>query len=130
MQFAMSDKNDEYPVATLHTFLQEASTEFRRIRFQALVNLIGSIVLLLFLSRFLFFVFGNFGPPPFNMHPFEVGEHAEFEIADWFLLLASLAAVLWSLNVLLKQRKFVSRWGERFEKLEALERKFLPDEPS
>ena len=124
----MSDKKDEYPLATLHQFLEEASTEFSRFRLQDKVNLVGSIVLLLFLSRFLIFAFGNFGPAPFNMHPFEREFRFDIESADWFLLLASLAAVLWSLNVWIKQRKFVSRWGERFEKLDSLEKKFLPDE--
>lgn len=126
----MSDKKDEYPVATLHRFLEEASTEFGRFRFQAKVNLIGSIILLFFLSRFLIFVFGNFGPPLFRMEPFELEPRFEVEIVDWFLVLASLAAVVWSVNVWIKQRKFVSRWGERFEKLESLERRFLPDEAS
>jgi len=119
----MSDSKDDYPVATLHTFLQEASTEFRRFRFQAKINLIGSIILLLFLSRFLIFVFANYGPLPFHR------EHLS-HIVDVILLLASLVAVLWSLNVWIKQRKFVSRWGERFEKLEALENRFLSDETS
>ena len=127
---AMSDKEDEYPVATLHKFLQEASTEFNRFRTQAKVNLIGSVILLLFLSRFLIFVVVNLGPPPFNLRPFhpEEGLDFDFEYADWFLLFASLIAVLWSLNVWIKQRKFVSRWGERFEKLDSLERQLLPDE--
>ena len=126
----MSDKEDEYPVATLHRFLQEASTEFNRFRTQAKVNLIGSVILLLFLSRFLIFVVVNLGPPPFNLRPFhpEEGLDFDFEYADWFLLFASLIAVLWSLNVWIKQRKFVSRWGERFEKLDSLERQLLPDE--
>ena len=108
----MSDKEDEYPVATLHKFLQEASTEFNRFRTQAKVNLIGSVILLLFLSRFLIFVVVNLGPPPFNLRPFhpEEGLDFDFEYADWFLLFASLIAVLWSLNVWIKQRKFVSRW--------------------
>jgi len=126
----MSDKEDEYPLATLHKFLQEASTEFNRFRTQAKVNLIGSVILLLFLSRFLIFVVVNLGPPPFNLRPFhpEEGLDFDFEYADWFLLFASLIAVLWSLNVWIKQRKFVSRWGERFEKLDSLERQLLPDE--
>ena len=126
----MSDKEDEYPVATLHKFLQEASTEFNRFRTQAKVNLIGSVILLLFLSRFLIFVVVNLGPAPFNLRPFhpEEGLDFDFEYADWFLLFASLIAVLWSLNVWIKQRKFVSRWGERFEKLDSLERQLLPDE--
>ena len=126
----MCDKEDEYPVATLHKFLQEASTEFNRFRTQAKLNLIGSVILLLFLSRFLIFVVVNLGPPPFNLRPFhpEEGLDFDFEYADWFLLFASLIAVLWSLNVWIKQRKFVSRWGERFEKLDSLERQLLPDE--
>jgi hypothetical protein len=125
----MSEKEkEEYPVATLHRFLQEASTEFNRFRTQAKVNLIGSLILLLFLSRFLIFVFVNLGPPPFNMRPFHHEEGFDFDYADLFLLLASLVAVLWSLNVWIKQRKFVSRWGERFEKLDSLERQLLPDE--
>jgi len=48
-------------------------------------------------------------------------------LPDFFLLIAALAAVLWSLYVWIMQRKFVSRWGDRFEKLDALERKLLPD---
>jgi hypothetical protein len=124
----MSEKKDEYPLAGLHTFLEEALTEFRRFRFQAKVNLIGSIILLLFLSRFLIFIFADFGPAPFNARPFE--QEPDFEIADWFLLFASLVAVLWSFNVWLKQRRFVSRWGDRFEKLDALEKRYLPDETS
>ncbi len=123
----MSEKKTDYPLATLHQFLEEASNEFNRFRFQAKINLVGSIILLLFLSRFLIFVFGSFGPPPFNMQPFEREPRFDIEVADWFLLLASLVAVLWSLNVWIKQRKFVSRWGERFEKLESLEKQLLPE---
>jgi hypothetical protein len=124
----MSDKREEYPLATLHKFLEEASTEFNRFRFQAKVNLVGSIILLLLLSRFLFFAFAHFGPPPFNERPFHDQSEVDFEIADWALLLASFVAVLWSLNVWIGQRRFVSRWGQRFEKLDSLEKKFLPDE--
>ena len=119
----MSDKKDEYPVTTLHTFLKEASVEFRRMRQQAMVNLIGSIILLGLLSRLFLFVFEDYGPPLFYR------EHIEHTV-DTILLLASTGAVLWSLYVLLKQQKFVSRWGERFEKLQAAEKKLLPDEPS
>jgi hypothetical protein len=74
----MSDNKDEYPVSTLHTFLQEASTEFRRFRFQAKINLIGSIIPLLFLSRFIVFVFGNYGPLPFHR------EHVSHIVPFWF----------------------------------------------
>ena len=125
----MTEKSDEYPVATLHRFLEEASKEFRRFRFQAKVNLIGSIILLLLLSRFLLFAFGHYGPPPFTHdQAFNPGNPppAPF-LPDFFLLFAALAAVLWSLYVWVKQRRFVSRWGNRFEKLDALERELLPD---
>jgi hypothetical protein len=128
----MSDEKPSYPLATLHQFLQEAAAEFNRFRLQAKVNLIGSLVLLLFLSRFLVFAFGNYGPPPFNMRPFtfERQFRFDFEFADWVLLLASLAAVVWSVYVFVRQRSFVSRWGKRFEKLDSLEKKFLPEESS
>ena len=119
----MSDKEHEYPLTTLHTFLQEAKTEFSRFRFQAKVNLIGSVILLILLSRIFLFVFGAFGPPLFHR------EHIEHTV-DVILLLASLVAICWSVYVFLKQRSFVSRWGERFEKLETLEKELLPDEPS
>jgi hypothetical protein len=122
----MTEKRDDYPLAVLHAFLTEASKEFRRFRFQAKVNLICSIILLLFLSRFLIFVLGNLGPAPFHARPFE--HETELDVPDLLFLFASLVAVLWSLNVWLKQRRFVSRWGKRFEKLEALEKQFLPDE--
>jgi hypothetical protein len=62
------------------------------------------------------------------MRPFHREEGFDFDYADLFLLLASLVAVLWSLNVWIKQRNFVSRWGKRFEKLDSLERQLLPDE--
>jgi len=128
----MTEKSDGYPVASLHRFLEEASIEFRRFRFQATVNLIGSIVLLVLLSRFLLFAFGHYGPPPFTREQPFTPEHPHPPpfLPDFFLLIAALAAVLWSLYVWVKQRKFVSRWGDRFEKLDALERKLLPDEKS
>jgi hypothetical protein len=129
----LPEKRDEYPVATLHRFLEEASKEFRQFRFQAKVNLVGSIILLLFLSRILIFAFGN-GPPPFTKTaiagpaiPFDLFYVA---VPDFVLLFAALAAVLWSFSVWIKQRKFVSRWGNRFEKLDQLEKKLLPDESS
>jgi len=133
----LTEKEDQYPVASLHRFLEEASKEFRRFRFQAKVNLIGSIILLLLLSRFLLFAFGHVGPQPF-MHeqPTNQGLPPPMPpprpmfvpfLPDFFLLIAALAAVLWSLYVWIMQRKFVSRWGDRFEKLDALERKLLPD---
>jgi len=125
----MTEKREEYPVASLHRFLEEASKEFQRFRFQAKVNLIGSIILLILLSRFLLFAFGHFGPPPFT-HEQGFTQHPPPRpfLPDFFLLVAALAAVLWSLYVWIRQRKFVSRWGDRFEKLDELEKKLLPDE--
>ena len=131
----MTEKREEYPLASLHQFLEEASKEFRRFRFQAKVNLVGSIVLLLLLSRFLLFAFMHFGPQPFiheqpygqGPPPMVLGPPRPF-LPDFFLLIAALAAVLWSLYVWIKQRKFVSRWGDRFEKLDELEKKLLPDD--
>jgi len=130
----MTEKREEYPVASLHQFLEEASKEFRRFRFQAKVNLIGSIILLLLLSRFFLIAFMHFGPQPF-IHEQQYGQGMPppmhpppLFLPDFFLLIAALAAVLWSLYVWVKQRKFVSRWGDRFQKLDALERKLLPDD--
>jgi hypothetical protein len=127
----MTEKREEYPVASLHRFLEEASKEFRRFRFQAKVNLIGSIILLILLSRFMLFAFGHYGPPPFT-HEQLLNQHPPPRpfLPDFFLLVAALAAVLWSLYVWIRQRKFVSRWGSRFEKLDELEKKLLPDESS
>jgi len=132
----MTEKKEQYPVASLHQFLEEASGEFRRFRFQAKVNLIGSIILLLLVSRFLLFAFGHFGPQPF-IHEEQYGQGLSPPklpprpfLPDFFLLIAALVAVLWSLYVWIKQRRFVSRWGDRFEKLDALERKFLPEDNS
>jgi hypothetical protein len=128
----MSEKSDDYPVSGLHAFLDEASKEFGRFRLQAKVNLVGSIILLVFLSRFLIFVFGNFGPPPFNPPPFSHDNPPPPffvpNLFDLLGLLAAMGAVLWSVNVWLKQRKFVSRWGDRFQKLDALEKQLLPDD--
>jgi hypothetical protein len=93
------------------------------------VNLIGSVILLILLSRFMLFAFGHYGPPPFT-HEQPLSQHPPPRpfLPDFFLLLAALAAVLWSLYVWIRQRKFVSRWGDRFEKLNELEKKLLPDE--
>jgi len=125
-KLAMSNQSEEYPLTGLHTFLQEASKEFRRFRFQAAVNLIGSIILLVFLSRFLIFALVRFGPMPFSRP--EVESEPDFEFADLGLLIASLVAVLWSLTVWVQQRRFVSRWGDRFERLDAVEKQLLPDD--
>ncbi len=112
-------ENNRYPVATLHDFLQEASDEFRRFRFQAKLNLISSVFLLAILLRFTYLIFATSPVRRFTRVPL---------IVDAILLLVALAAVLWSLDVYRRQRKFVSRWGERFEKLDVIENKLLPDD--
>ena len=112
----------DYPIATLHRFLEEASKEFRRFRLQATVNLIGSVVLLVLLARFVVFLSFTYGAGPLEIHmqgPF---------IIDSVLLIAASAAVVWSLAVWWYQRKFISRWGRRFEKLDVMESQLMPEE--
>ena len=117
----MTENNDRPPVATLHRFLEEASDEFRRFRFQATVNLIGSIVLLILVIRSAFYYSVTY-LPDMRMRRLII-----VNLVDLALILASLAAVLWSFHVWRSQRTFISRWGERFEKLQALESKLLPE---
>jgi len=120
----MTKESRDYPVATLHKFLEEASEEFRRFRFQATVNLIGSVVLLVFLARFVVFLSFTYGVGPLEVHmrgPF---------IIDSVLMIAASVAVVWSLYVWWQQRKFVSRWGQRFEKLHLMESQLMPEEQS
>lgn len=118
----MAESTERYPVATLHRFLEEASEEFRRFRFQATVNLIGSAVLLVLLARFVFFFSATYGGGPL-----EITMRGPF-ILDSVLLLAALAAVIWSLDVWRRQRRFISRWGRRFEKLQAIESQLMPED--
>jgi hypothetical protein len=120
----MTESTERYPVATLHEFLQEASEEFGRFRFQATVNLIGSVVLLIFLARFVLFFSVTYGG-----RALEIEMRGPFVI-DSVLLLAALAALIWSLDVWYHQRKFISRWGSRFEKLQAIESQLMPEEKS
>jgi hypothetical protein len=114
--------------------LGEAYEELKRLRFQAKVSLASSVVLLLFLSRFLVYVFVNVGPPPFNPPPFQTrppnGPSLFFipVALDVLGLLVALVAVLWSLAALIKQRRFVARWDARFEKIDKLEKQLMPDE--
>lgn len=119
-----TDTTQSYPVATLHRFLEEASEEFRRFRFQAMVNLIGSVVLLVFLARFVVFLSVTYG-----VGPLEIRMRGPF-IIDSVLIIAALAAVVWSLYVWWNQRRFISRWGRRFEKLHVMESKLMPEEHS
>jgi len=120
----MAESTERYPVATLHKFLEEASEEFRRFSFQATVNLIGSVVLLVFLARFVLFFSATYGAGPLH-----IAMQGPF-ILDSVLLLAALAAVIWSLDVWRHQRRFISRWGRRFEKLQAIESQLMPEEQS
>jgi hypothetical protein len=118
----MAKDERDYPVATLHKFLEEASEEFRRFHFQATINLIGSIVLLVFLARFLVFLSFTYGAGPL-----ETRMRGPF-IIDSVLVIAASAAVVWSLAVWWNQRKFISRWGRRFEKLHVMESQLMPEE--
>lgn len=120
----MTERTERYPVATLHQFLEETSEEFRRFRFQTTVNLIGSVVLLIFLARFVLFLSVTYGGGPL-----EIEMRGPF-ILDSVLLLAALAAVVWSVDVWRHQRKFISRWGRRFQKLQAIENQLMPEERS
>ena len=118
----MAETTEHYPVATLHKFLEEASKEFRRFHFQATVNLIGSVVLLVLLARFVVYLSFTYGAGPLEIHmqgPF---------IIDSILLITASAAVVWSLAVWWYQRKFISRWGRRFEKLDVMENQLMPEE--
>ena len=118
----MGENGDRYPVASLHAFMEEATDEFKRFRLQARLSIVGSLVLFILLARFLLFISVTYGPEPLHIAlrrgPF---------ILDAALLSAALAFVLWSVTVWRRQRKFVARWGERFEKLEALETALLHD---
>jgi hypothetical protein len=118
----MAETTEHYPVATLHRFLEEASDEFRRFHLQAMVNLIGSAILLLFLARFVVFLSVTYG-----VGPLEIRMRGPF-IVDTVLLIAASAAVIWSLAVWWHQRKFISRWGRRFEKLHMIEDQLMPEE--
>jgi hypothetical protein len=118
----MTETTERGPVATLHEFLEEASEEFRRFHFQATVNLIGSVVLLVFLARFVVFLSATYGAGPL-----EIRMRGPFVI-DSILLVAASAAVVWSLAVWWHQRKFISRWGRRFEKLHVMENQLMPEE--
>jgi NADH:ubiquinone oxidoreductase subunit 4 (subunit M) len=89
----MTESTERYPIAALHRFLEEASEEFRRLRFQATVNLTGSVVLLVFLARFALFLSVTYG-----WGPLQIRIRGPF-IVDSLLLLAALAAVIWSLDV-------------------------------
>jgi hypothetical protein len=115
----MAESTSKYPVATLHSFLEEASEEFKRFRFQATVNLIAAVFLLIFFGRLSLFLY--------ETAPFRSVMRIPL-IMDVSLLVIAVAAVLWSLDVWRRQRTFISRWGERFEKLQAMENKLMPED--
>ena len=123
----LSEEREDFPITSLHGFLQEASTEFKRFRLQAKITLAGSLIVILLLSRFLIYDLMDLGPSPFETATPSLPAPRP-DIPDLILLFASLAAVLFSVNVWMKQRKFIARWGERFEKLDALEKQLLPEE--
>lgn len=109
----------DYPVATLHAFLNEVSQEFTRYRLQAKLTLVGSAFLLVFLARFAFLLYETAPLRTLMQVPL---------LIDAVLLVVALIIVLLSLDVWRHQRRFISRWGERFEKLQVLEKQLLPEE--
>jgi hypothetical protein len=111
----------DYPVATLHAFLDEMSREFRRYRLQAKLTLVGSVFLFFFLARFAFLLYETAPLRSLMQVPL---------IIDGILLVVALTVVLLSLDVWRHQRKFISRWGTRFEKLQVMEKQLLPEEQS
>lgn len=112
------DRND-YPVATLHDFLHEATQEFRRYRYQARITLVASIFLLFFLARITFLLYETAPVRGLMRVPL---------LVDIMFLVAALAAVVSSLEAWRHQRKFISRWGARFEKLVVMEKQLLPED--
>jgi ABC-type enterochelin transport system permease subunit len=115
----MAESRNDYPITTMHDFLQEATQEFKRYRYQATLNLIASIFLLIFLARITALLYETAPLRGLMRVPL---------LVDIAFLIAALAAVLWSLDVWRHQRKFVSRWGARFEKLTVIEKELLPEE--
>ena len=114
----MTENKHEYPVATLHTFLQEATAEFRRYRIQGKMNFIGAVFLLFFLSRFVVLLY--------ETAPFRASTQVPL-LVDATLLILAFVVVAWSIDVWRHQRKFISHWGQRFEKLQLMENQLLPD---
>jgi hypothetical protein len=115
----MAERKEGYPVATLHSFRQEVSEEFKRFRFQATVNLIVAFFLLAYFGRLSFFLY--------ETAPFRSVMRIPL-IVDVSLLAIAVAAVLWSLDVWRRQRTFMSRWGKRFEKLQDVEKELMPED--
>jgi hypothetical protein len=115
----MAESKGQYPVATLHTFLEQVSEEFKRFRFQATVNLVAAVFLLIFFGRLSFFLY--------ETAPFRSLMSIPL-IVDVSLLIIAVVAVLWSLDVWRRQRTFISRWGERFEKLQVIEGQLMPED--
>jgi cobalamin biosynthesis protein CobD/CbiB len=115
----MTEEKEVYPVATLHKFLEETSDEFRRFRLQTSINLVGSVVFLILVLVFVFVISASYSPHART-------PHGAF-LTDLAILLAAAAAVAWYFDVWRRQRGFVSRWGKRFERLQELEKKFLPE---
>jgi cobalamin biosynthesis protein CobD/CbiB len=117
----MANDTKHYPVATLHSFLEEVSQEFRRFRFQATVNLIGAIFLLIFFGRLSYILYET---APLR------GSMQVPLILDVTLLIVAFAVVAWSLDVWRHQRRFITRWGERFQNLKTVEDQLFSDQQS
>jgi len=81
--------------------------------------LVGSAFLLVFLARFAFLLYETAPLRTLMQVPL---------LIDSVLLVVALIIVLLSLDVWRHQRRFISRWGERFEKLQVLEKQLLPEE--
>lgn len=115
----MAETKDEYPIATLHTFLQEASEEFKRYRIQGKMNFIGAVFLLFFLSRFILLLYETAPLRAVMQVPL---------LVDAALLVLAFVVVVWSIDVWRHQQKFISHWGKRFEKLQLVESQLLPED--
>jgi cobalamin biosynthesis protein CobD/CbiB len=114
----MAESKEPYPVASLHDFIEELSHEFRRFRIQSTVVLIGGVFLLIFFLRVVLLFYETAHLRSAMSVPLSV---------DLALLVAALAIVLWSLDFWRHQRKFVGRWGKRFEKLKVVEDQLLSE---
>lgn len=112
-------ESKDYPVATFHAFLDDVLREFGRYQLQAKLSLVGSAFLLFFMARFAFLLY--------ETAPFRSLMRVPF-IIDAVLLVVALTMVLLSLDVWRQQQRFISRWGERFQKLQVIENQLLPEE--
>jgi len=109
----LAEHEDEaYPVRTLHEFLSELETEWRKFWFTSILTLIASVLLL---SLVILFALQIIGPD----HRFAVR-----------VLATSIGGVglAYSVYAIVSQNRFFKRWGRRFGRLRKLEEKILPAE--